>query len=156
MIEDEFWMRLALQQAEMAACEEEIPVGAVAVKDGRVIGRGYNRTEALQDPTAHAEVVAIREACKVLQSWQLTGCELYTSCEPCPMCLGAVMWARIDRLYYGASREDAANAGFDDELFYKELALPKEERMLDTHQLLRDAAVSVFDKWVEKSDKIEY
>ena len=108
------------------------------------------------DPTAHAEVVAIREACKELDTFDLTGCEIYASCEPCPMCLGAIMWARIDKLYYAADRVDASRAGFDDELFYTELALPLDKRMLHPTQLLQKEANVVFDKWIEDGNKIQY
>lgn len=132
------------------------PFGAVVVRDGKIIAAVGNRVTSTNDPTAHAEVVAIREACKVLDTFDLTGCEIYASCEPCPMCLGAIMWARIDKLYYAADRNDASRAGFDDELFYTELALPVAERMLKPIQLLRNEANKVFDKWIEEADKIPY
>ena len=132
------------------------PFGAVVVRDGIIIAAVGNRVTSTNDPTAHAEVVAIREACKALDTFDLTGCEIYASCEPCPMCLGAIMWARIDRLYYAADRIDASRAGFDDELFYTELALPVEKRMLRPTQLLQKEANEVFDKWIEESDKILY
>ena len=132
------------------------PFGAVVVKDGKIIGRGVNKVTLSNDPTAHAEVSAIRDACNNLGSFQLTGCDIYTSCEPCPMCLGAIMWARIDKLFYAADRNDASRAGFDDELFYTELAMPAEKRMLAPTQLLRKEANEVFDKWIEESDKITY
>lgn len=132
------------------------PFGAVVVRDGEIIASVGNRVTSTNDPTAHAEVVAIREACKKLQTFDLSGCEIYASCEPCPMCLGAIMWARIDKLYYAADRNDAARAGFDDELFYSELALPAEKRMLKPTQLLRNEADKVFDKWISHSDKITY
>jgi tRNA(Arg) A34 adenosine deaminase TadA len=132
------------------------PFGAVVVRDGEIIAAVGNRVTSTNDPTAHAEVVAIREACKNLDTFDLTGCEIYASCEPCPMCLGAIMWARIDKLYYAADRVDASRAGFDDELFYTELALPVEKRMLRPTQLLQKEANEVFDKWIEESDKILY
>jgi tRNA(Arg) A34 adenosine deaminase TadA len=132
------------------------PFGAVVVRDGEIIAAVGNRVTSTNDPTAHAEVVAIREACKKLDTFDLTGCEIYASCEPCPMCLGAIMWARIDKLYYAADRVDASRAGFDDELFYTELALPVEKRMLRPTQLLQKEANEVFDKWIEESDKILY
>jgi tRNA(Arg) A34 adenosine deaminase TadA len=132
------------------------PFGAVVVKDGKIIAAVGNYVTSTNDPTAHAEVVAIREACKTLDTFDLTGCEIYASCEPCPMCLGAIMWARIDKLYYAADRIDASRAGFDDELFYTELALPVEKRMLKPTQLLRNEANKVFDKWNEEMDKIPY
>ena len=132
------------------------PFGAVVVRDGKVIAAAGNCVTSSNDPTAHAEVVAIREACKTLETFDLTGCEIYASCEPCPMCLGAIMWARIDKLYYAANRNDAARAGFDDELFYSELALPAEKRMLHPTQIHRHEANEVFDKWIEETDKITY
>jgi tRNA(Arg) A34 adenosine deaminase TadA len=132
------------------------PFGAVVVRDGEIIAAVGNRVTSTNDPTAHAEVVAIREACKKLDTFDLTGCEIYASCEPCPMCLGAIMWARIDKLYYAADRVDASRAGFDDELFYTELALPVEKRILRPTQLLQKEANEVFDKWIEESDKILY
>jgi guanine deaminase len=132
------------------------PFGAVVVHDGKIIASVGNRVTSTNDPTAHAEVVAIREACKVLDTFDLSGCEIYASCEPCPMCLGAIMWARIDKLYYAADRNDASRAGFDDELFYTELSMPAEKRMLTPTQLLRKEANEVFDKWIEETDKIPY
>ncbi len=132
------------------------PFGAVVVHNGKIIAAVGNRVTSTNDPTAHAEVVAIREACKVLDTFDLSGCELYASCEPCPMCLGAIMWSRIDKLYYAADRNDASRAGFDDELFYTELALPIEKRMLKSTQLLQKEANVVFDRWVEDGNKILY
>jgi len=132
------------------------PFGAVVVKDGKIIAAVGNRVTSTNDPTAHAEIVAIREACKSLDTFDLTGCEIYASCEPCPMCLGAIMWARIDKLFYAADRIDATRAGFDDELFYNELALPSEIRMLKPTQLLREKAIIVFDKWIKDSSKVPY
>lgn len=132
------------------------PFGAVVVKEGRIISAVGNRVTSTNDPTAHAEVVAIREACKTLDTFDLTGCEIYASCEPCPMCLGAIMWARIDRLYFASDRNDATKAGFDDELFYSELALAPADRKLQPVQIQRDEANRVFDKWIETQDKIPY
>jgi len=132
------------------------PFGAVVVKDGKIIAAATNLVTSTNDPTAHAEVVAIRKACKTLDTFDLSGCEIYASCEPCPMCLGAVMWARLERLYYAANRQDASKAGFDDELFYSELSLPPAERQLPVAQLMQEDAVRVFEKWKEKTDKIEY
>lgn len=132
------------------------PFGAVVVRNGKIIASVGNRVTSTNDPTAHAEVVAIREACKELDTFDLSGCEIYASCEPCPMCLGAIMWARIDKLYYAADRIDASRAGFDDELFYTELALPLEKRMLHPTQLLQKEANVVFDKWIEDGNKIPY
>ena len=132
------------------------PFGAVVVRNGEIIAAVGNRVTSTNDPTAHAEVVAIREACKALDTFDLSGCEIYASCEPCPMCLGAIMWSRIDKLYYAADRKDASRAGFDDELFYSELALPAEKRMLTPTQLHSKEANEVFDKWIAESDKILY
>lgn len=132
------------------------PFGAVIVRDGVVLAVAGNRVTSSNDPTAHAEVVAIREACKVAESFDLSGCEIYASCEPCPMCLGAIMWARIDKLYYAADRHDAADAGFDDEIFYRELNLPIEKRYLQPTQIMQHDAKLVFEKWIESEDKIPY
>ncbi|MEI8049179.1 MAG: nucleoside deaminase [Bacteroidota bacterium] len=132
------------------------PFGAVVVKDGKIVAAAGNRVTSTNDPTAHAEVVAIREACKTLKTFDLSGCEIYASCEPCPMCLGAIMWARIDKLYYAADRNDASRAGFDDELFYSELSLPIERRAIKPTQLLQREANVVFEKWIEDSSKIPY
>ena len=132
------------------------PFGCVIVKDGEVIARGSNSVTATNDPTAHAEVVAIRKACKALKTYQLTGCEIYTSCEPCPMCLAAIYWARPDKIYYANSKEDAAAINFDDKLIYDELAKPISERKIFTEQLLRDEAQEAFKKWTVSPNKIEY
>jgi tRNA(Arg) A34 adenosine deaminase TadA len=132
------------------------PFGAVVVRDGEIIASVGNRVTSTNDPTAHAEVVAIREACIVLDTFDLSGCEIFASCEPCPMCLGAIMWARIDKLYYAADRKDASRAGFDDELFYTELALPVEKRLLTPTQLLQEKANEVFNRWIGDSKKIPY
>jgi tRNA(Arg) A34 adenosine deaminase TadA len=132
------------------------PFGAVVVKDGKIIARGVNQVTASNDPTAHAEVVAIRKACQVLNSFQLEGCEIYTSCEPCPMCLGAIYWARPDKLYYANSKEDAAAIQFDDQFIYEEIAKPVEQRKLFTKQVLREEAMAAFKKWSESSLKTLY
>ena len=132
------------------------PFGCVIVKNGRIIGRGNNRVTSTNDPTAHAEVTAIREACKNLESFQLDGCTIYTSCEPCPMCLGAIYWARPDKVYYGCNQEDATNIGFDDSYIYKEIPLPDEKRSIPFEQCARDIALEAFQKWEKKEDKIEY
>jgi len=132
------------------------PFGCVVVKDGEIVGRGNNKVTSTNDPTAHAEVNAIRDACKNLNSFQLEGCEIYTSCEPCPMCLGAIYWARPDKVYYGSNQIDAANIGFDDEFIYKEIPLPYTERSIPFQQLGRKVALEAFIKWEEKEDKTEY
>lgn len=132
------------------------PFGAVVVKDGKIIARGTNLVTANNDPTAHAEVVAIRNACVVLQSFQLDGCEIYTSCEPCPMCLGAIYWARPSKLFYANSKEDAAAINFDDQFIYEEIAKPIAERKLFTMQLMREEALLAFKQWSESVIKTDY
>ncbi len=132
------------------------PFGCVVVKNGEIIAEGNNSVTSHNDPTAHAEVVAIRKACEILDDFQLTGCELYTSCEPCPMCLGAIYWARPERVYFAASRQDAADAGFDDEFIYEELNIQPEQRKIPMKSLGREFAVEVFDNWKTKENKIEY
>ncbi|HDP54185.1 MAG TPA: nucleoside deaminase [Bacteroidetes bacterium] len=132
------------------------PFGAVIVKNGEIIARGVNRVTSTTDPTAHAEVVAIREAAKKLNNFNLSGCTIYTSCEPCPMCLSAIYWAHIDRIYYGNTKTDAKNIGFDDSFIYDEIKLPVEQRTIETTQLLRDEAIEGFKKWEQFEDKIEY
>lgn len=132
------------------------PFGAVVVKDGEIIGRGNNRVTQTYDPTAHAEVVAIREACKTLHSFQLEGCEIYTSCEPCPMCLGAIYWARPERVFFGNNQADAANIGFDDSFIYREIAISLPERKIPMIQILPEEAITAFRMWENKTDKTEY
>jgi len=132
------------------------PFGAVVVKGGEIIGEGCNRVTSTNDPTAHAEIVAIREACTNLNSFQLEGCEIYTSCEPCPMCLGAIYWARPARMFFACTREDAANAGFDDDFIYEEIALPPEARRIETVNFLREEGLALFENWAKKPDKTEY
>lgn len=132
------------------------PFGCVVAKDGKIIAEGNNRVTSTNDPTAHAEVVAIRNACKSLDAFQLDGCSIYTSCEPCPMCLGAIYWARPAQVFYACTREDAAAVGFDDDLIYRELAMPNEERERVMINLLRDEGVALFAAWDAKPDKIEY
>jgi guanine deaminase len=153
----ENFMREAIRMAtENVESGNGGPFGAVIVKDGKIIGRGINRVTSTNDPTAHAEVVAIREACKTLNSFQLQGCEVYTSCEPCPMCMGAIYWARPDKLFYANLKEDAAAINFDDNFIYEEIAKPVEERKLFTRQILREEALESFRKWSESPIKIEY
>jgi len=132
------------------------PFGALVVKDGKIIAEGTNLVTATHDPTAHAEVVAIREACRVLGDFQLTDCELYTSCEPCPMCLGAIYWARPARVFYGATASDAAAAGFDDAFIYEELRHPAQKRRLAMQQLLPREALAAFHAWVAFNAKKPY
>jgi guanine deaminase len=132
------------------------PFGAVVVKDGKIIARAANSVTSTNDPTAHAEVNAIREACKILNTYQLTGCEIYTSCEPCPMCLGAIYWARPDKVYYANTKKDAAAINFDDDFIYQEIAKPLDKREMKFIQLSREEALTAFDEWKKKTDKIEY
>jgi guanine deaminase len=132
------------------------PFGAVIAKDGRIVAEGVNRVTATNDPTAHAEVVAIREACKALRSFQLEGCDLYTSCEPCPMCFGAIYWARPARIFYAGSAADAADAGFDDDFIYKELKKTHDERAIPMRQILREESLTVFSAWKRQVNKREY
>jgi len=132
------------------------PFGCIVVKNGEIIGRGNNKVTSSNDPTAHAEITAIRDACKSLNDFQLEGCIIYTSCEPCPMCLGAIYWSRPDKVYYGSNQQDAADIGFDDEFIYKEIPLPYEKRSIPFEQCGRDIALEAFKKWSEKEDKIEY
>ena len=132
------------------------PFGAEVVKDQKIIATGANCVTSHNDPTAHAEVVAIRNACKTLNSFQLDDCEIYTSCEPCPMCLGAIYWARPKAVYYGNTKKDAAKIDFDDQFIYDELALPLAKRNLKIQQLLADEAIEAFELWQQNSQKIEY
>lgn len=132
------------------------PFGAVVVRDGQVIARGWNRVTSTNDPTAHAEVVAIRAAARRLRRFHLEDCELYTSCEPCPMCLGAIYWARLGRVFYANTRRDAARIGFDDAFLYREFARPLRRRKLPMTQLLHAVARRVFDAWAAKPDKVPY
>ena len=132
------------------------PFGCIVVKGDAIVGRGNNRVSSSNDPTAHAEVTAIRDACKNLNSFQLTDCEIYTSCEPCPMCLGAIYWARPKVVYYANTRNDAADIGFDDSMIYEEMSLPFAERKIPILPIGRNAALEVFEAWKHKSDKTHY
>lgn len=132
------------------------PFGAVIARNGEIVATGVNRVTAKHDPTAHAEVSAIREACEKLGTFDLSGCEIYSSCEPCPMCLGAIYWAHIDRLYFGNDKTDAKEVGFDDSFIYDELALPRDRRKLPTEILLDNEAIKAFNMWRDKTDKVEY
>ncbi|KUJ75572.1 guanine deaminase [Thiomicrospira sp. XS5] len=132
------------------------PFGAVITQNGRIIAEGYNQVTSANDPTAHAEVTAIRNACAALGTFDLAGCEIYTSCEPCPMCLSAIYWARLDKMYYANSREDAADIGFDDALIYEEISKPILSRNLPTFRLLEDEAIQPFNDWKNKTDKTPY
>jgi guanine deaminase len=153
----ENFMREAIKEAEAGMRGGRGgPFGCVVVRKGEVIARGSNRVTSTNDPTAHAEVTAIREACRTLQKFSLDDCELYTSCEPCPMCLAAIYWARIPRIYYGNTRADAAAIGFDDDFIYQQIPLPPERRALDMQPLLRDEALGAFKEWGAKVDKVRY
>ncbi|MBR1632052.1 MAG: nucleoside deaminase [Paludibacteraceae bacterium] len=132
------------------------PFAAVIVKDGQIIATGTNRVTANNDPTAHAEVTAIREACSRLQTFDLSGTTIYTSCEPCPMCLGAIYWAHVDKMYYGNNKNDAAHIGFDDSFIYDEIGLPLSQRRLISTQLMHEEALEAFRTWEKKDDKVEY
>jgi guanine deaminase len=132
------------------------PFGAVVVKGSRIVGRGCNRVTSANDPTAHAEIVAIREACRRLKTFRLDDCELYTSCEPCPMCLSAIYWARLRRVFYGNTRRDAAKIAFDDDRIYHEIGLPIRRRRVPMRQWLRAEALVAFREWERKADKIPY
>jgi guanine deaminase len=132
------------------------PFGAVVVKNGAVIGEAANQVTATNDPTAHAEVLAIREACKNLGVFELEGSEIYTSCEPCPMCLGAIYWARLSRVYFANAGADAFRIGFDDSLIYSEIARPLSQRKIPMIQMMREEALAAFRAWENKANKIEY
>ncbi len=132
------------------------PFGAVIAKGVDIIAEGVNCVTSANDPTAHAEIVAIREACKKLGAFELTGCDIYTSCEPCPMCLGAIYWARPDRVYFGNTAADASNAGFDDSLIYSEIPQPHSQRKIPMIQMMRDEALEAFRAWAKQANKVPY
>ena len=146
-------IRLSRQHMERGAGG---PFGAVIVRGTTIVGRGWNKVTSTLDPTAHAEVTAIRAACRRLKTFQLSGCEIYTSCEPCPMCLAAIYWARLDRIWYANTRRDAARIGFDDAVFYREVAAPVTRRRLPMKKLLREEALDVFRAWTAHPDRIMY
>lgn len=149
-------MRRAIELSEESVANGGGPFGAVIARNGRIVATGVNRVTASHDPTAHAEVSAIRDACKRLETFNLSGCEIYTSCEPCPMCLGAIYWAHIDRVYYGNDKCDAREIGFDDSFIYDELSLPRALRKLPSERLLEGEAIRAFRMWTLKDDRIEY
>ncbi len=154
---NEAMMREAIRLAvEKIAVGAGGPFGAVVVRAGEIIGSGWNEVVPRRDPTAHAEVLAIRDACGRLGTHQLVGCEIYSSCEPCPMCWGAIHWARLERVWYGATRTDAARAGFDDDLLYRELRLDPNLRRIPAMQAMREEALAAFAAWDRKTDKIRY
>jgi tRNA(Arg) A34 adenosine deaminase TadA len=152
----EFLRRAILLATQNVDRDAGGPFAAVIVRDGRIVGEGVNSVTATKDPTAHGEVNAIRAAAKALGTFTLAGCQLYTSCEPCPMCLAAAYWARIDAIYYGASAADAARAGFDDAFLYDELHKDKAERKLPATQLLGEEAWACFAAWIASPNKVEY
>lgn len=155
--QEEKFMRRAIELAQAGIdANEGGPFGCVVVKNGEIVGEGVNRVTSTNDPTAHAEVVAIRDACAKLNSFQLEGCVVYTSCEPCPMCLGAIYWARPERIFISCDRNDAADAGFDDAFIYDELCGDLEDRKVPITTLLRDEGLKVFRNWIAKPDRIEY
>jgi len=156
MEEHKKFMRIAIDIANQNIKSGGGPFGAIIVCNGKVVGKGANSVTNTNDPTAHAEILAIRDASKNLERFDLSDCIIYTSCEPCPMCLGAVYWAKIKTLYYGNNRKDAAKAGFDDDFIYREINLNITERSLDMMQLLKNEAFITFQEWIKMPDKIEY
>lgn len=154
--QDKDFMREAIKLADASVAKGGGPFGAVIVKDGKVIAGSSNRVTIDNDPTAHAEVNTIRMACKALKTFSLEGCDIYTSCEPCPMCLGAIYWAHIDRIFYGNNRKDAADIDFADNFIYEELDKPMDKRTVPIIPMLRNEALRTFVAWKEKSDKVEY
>ncbi|MFV0388924.1 MAG: nucleoside deaminase [Pyrinomonadaceae bacterium] len=154
---DEKFMKRAIELARTGMQNNAGgPFGAVIVKENEIIAEGWNTVTSTNDPTAHAEINAIRNACDALDGFQLLGCTIYTSCEPCPMCLGAIYWARPDRVFFAGTRADAADAGFDDEFIYEELTRSRAQRKIPTETILRNDAVKVFEEWNEYLDKVEY
>jgi len=153
---NEKFMRKAISLSEKNIEKGGGPFGAVIVKDGKVIATGCNRVTCNNDPTAHAEVTAIRNACKKAGDFNLEGCEIYSSCEPCPMCLSAIYWARISKLYYGNTKKDAAKIGFDDSFIYDELEKSPAKRTIPASQHLEKEAIVAFENWEKKEDKVEY
>ncbi len=156
MDENKKFMRKAIALSVQNVKKGGGPFAAVIVKDGKVIATGVNGVTRRNDPTAHAEVTAIRKASKKLGTFDLQGCVIYTSCEPCPMCLGAVYWAHLDKMYYGNTKTDAKNIGFDDSFIYDEIDLKPSKRKLKSEQLLPEQAIKAFEAWTNKEDKIEY
>jgi tRNA(Arg) A34 adenosine deaminase TadA len=155
--QQQFFMQAAIRLSrEMLRKNRGGPFGALIVRRGKIIARGYNQVTSANDPTAHAEVVAIRAACKKLNTFSLKGCEIYCSCEPCPMCLSAIYWARIGKIYFAATKQDAAAIGFDDSAIYREVARPIGKRKIRMTPLLREEAQMVFAEWKKKPDKVRY
>jgi guanine deaminase len=156
-MDDETWMRRAIRLSlDNAGNTGGGPFGAVVVKDGRIVGEGANQVTVRRDPTAHAEIEAIRAACRTLGTHDLSGAVIYTSCEPCPMCLTAILWARLDRMVFANTRAEAAEAGFDDAWFYRQVSLPIDGRALPATRLLAGEALAAFTAWTENPDKVPY
>ncbi len=156
MSKDDFMRRAIALSHERMEAGDGGPFGAVIVRDGAIVAEGWNQVTSENDPTAHAEIVAIRRACAALDNFVLDDCEIYTSCEPCPMCLSAIYWARLKCLYYGNSKDDAAGIGFDDAYLYREVGLAPGERSVPAIRLLADEALEAFRAWEAKPDKIAY
>jgi tRNA(Arg) A34 adenosine deaminase TadA len=156
MISKNKFMLRAIELSISSAKDTGGPFGCVMVKDDKIIAEGSNKVTFSNDPTAHAEIVAIREACKKLNTFNLSGCDLYASCEPCPMCLSAIYWSHIDNIFYANTREDAKKINFDDSLIYSEISKKNEDRKIPIKQMLRDEALKAFEIWNKKTDKIEY
>ena len=156
MISKNKFMLRAIELSISSANGTGGPFGCVIVKDDKIIAEGSNKVTFSNDPTAHAEIVAIREACKKLNTFNLSGCDLYASCEPCPMCLSAIYWSRVDNIFYANTREDAKKINFDDSLIYSEISKKNEDRKIPIKQMLRDEALKAFEIWDKKTDKIEY
>ena len=156
MISKNKFMLRAIELSISSAKDTGGPFGCVMVKDDKIIAEGSNKVTFSNDPTAHAEIVAIREACKKLNTFNLSGCDLYASCEPCPMCLSAIYWSHVDNIFYANTREDAKKINFDDSLIYSEISKKNEDRKIPIKQMLRDDALKAFEIWNKKTDKIEY
>ena len=155
ILKNKFMLR-AIELSISSANGSGGPFGCVIVKDDKIIAEGSNKVTFSNDPTAHAEIVAIREACKKLNTFNLSGCDLYASCEPCPMCLSAIYWSHVDNIFYANTREDAKKINFDDSLIYSEISKKNEDRKIPIKQMLRDEALKAFEIWNKKTDKIEY
>jgi guanine deaminase len=153
---NEHFMRETIRIAIESVRSGGGPFGSVIVRDETIVGRGSNQVTSRNDPTAHAEILAIRDACERLKTFRLSDCILYASCEPCPMCLGAIYWARIKRVFIASTRSDAAEAGFDDDFIYREMALPPEGRAVTMEQMMREQALPAFKAWAGKRDKVPY
>jgi len=156
MISKNKFMLRAIELSISSAKDTGGPFGCVMVKDDKIIAEGSNKVTFSNDPTAHAEIVAIRETCKKLNTFNLSGCDLYASCEPCPMCLSAIYWSHVDNIFYANTREDAKKINFDDSLIYSEISKKNEDRKIPIKQMLRDEALKAFEIWNKKTDKIEY